>query len=321
MLQRCGVCRSMLDEEDMFCSNCGTEGPSASNPEVATEQQASLHSYRCESCGASMSYDASSQSLRCPFCGSESLTAQKDARTLKPNWVVPFQVDRNQVQAILQKFLSTGFWRPGDAAQNSMVHDIVQVYVPFWVFSAKTQTFWTADSSRTPAGASGDWYPMSGEHQGEYSGILVVASSTLTPSEVQAVSPFHFERVVKPETVDLLNVIVEEFRLPRKYARPLAQSTIESLEASQCTQYVPGRCRKMQVNVKMGEMRSEPVLLPIWILVYRYKNQPYRVLINGQTGSITGAAPFSYSKLGIVLVIAAIIIGMLILIAMVASSR
>ena len=27
------------------------------------------------------------------------------------------------------------------------------VYVPYWVFAAETHTFWTADTSQTPAGA------------------------------------------------------------------------------------------------------------------------------------------------------------------------
>jgi hypothetical protein len=33
------------------------------------------------------------------------------------------------------------------------------------------------------------------------------------------------------------------------------------------------------------------VLLPVWITEYVYRGQPYRVLINGQTGRANGSVP------------------------------
>ena len=69
-------------------------------------------------------------------------------------------------------------------------------------------------------------------------------------------------------------------------------------------------------------MRSVPLLLPVWIMVYQYRDKPYRVLVNGQTGEVYGTAPFSYAKL--TGVIAAMFIGMLIIIviaALIASSQ
>ncbi len=140
----------MLDEEDLFCSNCGTEGmATAKEADLLIEQQASLMSFKCESCGASMSYDASAQSLRCPFCGGQQLRAQKDARTLRPNWVVPFRTRLADAENALRTFLASGFWRPGDASRASMIGEVTQVFVPFG-FSAKTSTYWTGDSSSTP---------------------------------------------------------------------------------------------------------------------------------------------------------------------------
>ncbi len=302
--QRCTICRSLLDEEDLFCSNCGTESPLCMPANsTANEQQASVMSFRCESCGASMSYDASAQTLRCPFCGSKQLASQKDARTLKPNAVVPFQIDRQQADAALRKFLATGFFRPGDAVQNSILRDVTQVYVPFWIFEATTSTYWTGDTSQTPAGARGNWFPRSGFHQGSYRDLFVVASSIITPSEAERIGPFDLKASVAPTKVDLLNVIVEEFRVPRKYARPLATSQIEEFEAEACQQYLSGQVRNVRVNVQISEMRSEPVLLPLWIMVYRYQDQPYRVLVNGQNAKVFGNAPFSYKKLGVVLLV------------------
>lgn len=79
--------------------------------------------------------------------------------------------------------------------------------------------------------------------------------------------------------------------MQRKYARPLARQGLESLERAACAEYVPGRNRNLKVNVRLEGLSSEPVLLPIWVMAYRYQNQVFRFLINGQTGKATGEAP------------------------------
>ena len=174
---------------------------------------------------------------------------------------------------------------------------IAKIYVPYWVFRANTFTYWTADSSQTPIGARGDWYPLSGEHRGNYTGILVGASSALTPRETSGICPFDLTRGVDPSTVDLENVAVEQFRVQRKYARPLARQGLEAFERDQCARYVPGRCRNLKVNVRLENLSSEPVLLPVWIMAYRYKERLFRFLVNGQSGQATGQAPLSMRKI------------------------
>jgi len=307
LLQKCSVCQALVDAEDLFCANCGTEAPERG--EVASsEAQTFRYHFECQGCGASMSYDASAQSLRCPFCGSSRLENKPDSISLAPHRVVPLGVDRDSAVATMRRWLGQGFWRPSDLSERAAVATMTAVYVPYWVFTARTFTYWTADSSQTPFGASGDWVPMSGEHRGSYSGLLVGASSVLTPGKTTALCPFDLGRAVATDQIDLDNVIVEQFRVQRKYARPLARRRLENLERQACAQYVPGRNRNLKVNVRLEGLASEPVLLPIWVMAYRYQDQVFRFLINGQTGRATGQAPTSWRK-----VIVAIIITILIL--------
>jgi len=320
---RCQVCRSYMDEEDLFCANCGTENPTGGlgsdneDPSVqatVVNQQASVYSFACEGCGASMSFDASAKSLRCPFCGSASMTARKNARTLKPSGIVPFSIERQEVEGVLRRWLSQGFWRPDDTATASILAEVTQVFVPFWVFSATTRTEWSADASPPPFGARASWYPVSGAQKNVYSGVIVPASGILSVQEVAAIQPFDISKKVFPETMDLTNIIVEEFRLPRKEARPIARLHFEQLEAAASSQFVRGSVRNMHVNVMLGDLKSDPVLLPMWIMVYRYKDVPYRVIINGQTGEVHGVVPISYTKVSIAFVLLFVFILMVILI-------
>ena len=303
VLQKCTVCSALVDAEDLFCANCGAEAP---EPEHANTDNAKTfrHNFECRGCGASMSYDATEQTLRCPFCGSNRLEDQPDSRSLAPSRVVPFGVDRHSAEAGLRQWLGRGFWRPGDLSQRASVTKITPVFVPYWVFTARTFTYWTADSSQTPFGARGDWVPMSGEHHGNYSGVLVGASSVLTPGETHALCPFDIDRGVPTEQIDLENIIVEQFRVQRKYARPLARQGLEELERQACSQYVPGRNRNLKANVRLEGLSSEPMLLPIWIMAYEYEGRVFRFLLNGQTGRATGHAPTSWKKVAAAVVIA-----------------
>ena len=135
---------------------------------------------------------------------------------------------------------------------------------------------------------------------GFQAGVLIGASGVLTPSETASLCPFELSTGVPPEQVDLNNVVYEQFRVQRKYARPLAQQGLESLEAQACQQFVPGNCRNMKVNVRVQNLAAEPVLLPIYVMAYQYRKQVYRFLVNGQTGRHSGTAPISYQKIAMV---------------------
>ncbi len=255
-----------------------------------------------------MSYSARDKALRCPFCGSVQLLQQPRKRTLAPEAVVPFRVGYRQAQQVLARWLAQGFWRPSDLAQEAQLVKITPVYVPYWVFQARTHTYWTADSSHTPPGARANWYPVFGEHQGHYESLLVGASGVLTDEEIGSLVPFDMSQAVEPDKVDFSPTVVEQFALPRRHARPVARELIEQLEYERCAELVPGSHRNLQVNVLVTGMSSRPVLLPVWIMAYRYRDRVYRFLVNGQTGKATGTAPISWFKVTLALLITALVI-------------
>lgn len=301
VLTKCPVCQALVDEEDLFCANCGAEAPQQEGHSAPPAREFT-HKFECAGCGASMSYDASAGTLRCPFCGSDQLVEKESSKEVAPQRVVPFSVPRDAAVASMRNWLGQGFWRPGDLRERAMVVDMTAVYVPYWVFEAETHTYWTADTSQTPPGASGDWFPLSGEHHGHYEGVLIGASSALMPAETAALCPFDLAQGVDPSQVDLNNVIVEQFSVARKYARPLARQGLEDREQNACQgQYVPGNARNVKVNVRIEGLTSEPVLLPVWIMAYRYGEELFRFLVNGQTGRATGRAPVSWRKIGAVI--------------------
>jgi hypothetical protein len=322
LLTKCSVCQALLDEEDLFCSNCGTENAALATAEGRKSTSAAstvTQAFQCAGCGASMSYSAQEGRLACPFCASTELVEKKDSRALAAHRVVPMVLDHDAAVQALRGWLGRGFWRPGDLSQQASIESMKPVYVPYWVFSGQTHTYWTADTSQTPSGARGDWFPLAGEHRGQYEGVLVGASAALTPAEAVQICPFELSQAVPPDQVDFRRAVQEQFAVPRKYARPLARQRLEELERQACDlAYIPGNSRNVKVNVKVEGMTSEPVLLPVWIMAYRYKDELFRFLVNGQTGHATGKAPLSWLKIGVAIGIAAVIV---ILVTLMAAGR
>jgi hypothetical protein len=61
----------------------------------------------------------------------------------------------------------------------------------------------------------------------------------------------------------------------------------------------------------LSELSGRPVLLPVYVGAWRFKDQVYRVVINGQTGRLSGKAPFAWLKLflivGVVLAVSTVL--------------
>lgn len=310
-LDRCTSCRALVDAEDLFCANCGTEAPHEAGRagRVATEAR----NFQCRGCGASMNYDASARSLKCPFCGSVDLAEDPSRGVLAPELVIPFALGRDEAERRLRAFLGSSFWHPSDLRRAAHLTDLRAVYVPFWIFATHARTHWTADSSETPPGARADWYPVSGRRQAAYQDLWVPASAGVPLDAIRAILPFDPSAGVPPDRVDLVDVTVEQFTVSRRYARPHLQGLVESLESQAAAREVPGRSRNVKVNVLLEGATSRGALAPVYIMAYRYDRKLYRYVVNGQTGEATGSAPVSMRRIGQVAGLAAVAIVLILL--------
>ena len=70
------------------------------------------------------------------------------------------------------------------------------------------------------------------------------------------------------------------------------------------------RIDRLQFSTVYDNITFKYLLAPIWLASYKYKDQVYNIVINGQTGKIGGKAPVSALKvfLFILAIVAAIII-------------
>ena len=74
----------------------------------------------------------------------------------------------------------------------------------------------------------------------------------------------------------------------------------------------PGFASRVEItHPKCNVEKADYVLLPVWFLTFRYKNEPYTILMNGQNGKIVGAIPFDVKKVLVSFLLIHLIVGLI----------
>lgn len=269
----------------------------------------------CEQCGACTTVAGKDKTARCAFCASE-LVSESDAREqITPTCVIPFKIEKEEAAKSFRTWIR-GLWlRPNDLKRMAKVAAIDGVYTPFWTFDAQAESRWRAESGyayqesqsyndhegkrRTRQVTKYRWQNSQGQREAFYDDLLVCASKGLERDLVRRLEPYNTTTELVPYKPEYLaGWSAEQYALEPKQAWAMARQDLEDREYAASGDEVPGdKHRGLQVTTKLSEVSWKHVLLPVWIAAYRYNGKSYRFLVNGETGEVSGEAPFSYWKL------------------------
>jgi len=346
--QPCAACGTPIEPLDRFCPACGTTNPdynppasatsATAKPSEPTEQESSPLSkhIECKTCGALVATDPSQRSYVCPFCDSTYVVEVPAAQSgrQKPEFVIGFAITPDAAQEKFREWLAANSWyRPADLAVASIADKMKGVYLPFWSFSMLAQSRWqaqigehwyrtehytTRDSKgnlqhRTRRVQETEWWPLAGRHHRYYSGYLVSGSRGLPQAQSLRIQPFNLPALKRYEPYFLAGWLAEEYSIARDEALKLCREEFYRQEQRNIAALLPGDTHSgLAVESDFSQENSDLCLLPIYILSYRYKDQVYRFLLNGQTGKYAGDKPVSGARIGIavgvVLAIIAIVV-------------
>jgi hypothetical protein len=302
----CQRCASALELDDLRCPVCAAATVARAHATADT-----VTVLRCDGCGAAVSYDASRRAPHCGFCGATMRMEQSADPLEQAQLALPFRVTEAQARAALDGFLrSGGFFRPADLATASGVSSMQALLWAAWVFDAEADVAFATDSDA--GGRHARWAPHAGLTRMTFSRIAVSASRGLSDAESRTLVP-HYDlgsaadveapRAIAPEAA------LERFELQRSAARSLVTQAITRIAQNNVTRggLAPGSSfRKTAVSLVLRGLSTQRVLFPVWVLTYRFRDRPYRVVVHGQDASVVlGERPLSVAR--IALVIAAVV--------------
>jgi hypothetical protein len=124
---------------------------------------------------------------------------------------------------------------------------------------------------------------------------------------LRAVEPFPTAALVPYDTRYLAGFVVEHYQVVLLDAAARARASMRATLERLCAAQVPGDTqRNLQIAPSFANETFKHVLLPVWLLAYRFRGRPYQVLVNGVTGAIAGRYPKSAWKI-VALVLAALV--------------
>jgi hypothetical protein len=343
-VEACRRCGAPVELGDRFCGFCGAQRqaadrnvrpPDYKSPESAGE--ASQNYFRCQSCGAEVAVNSEHRSYTCAFCDSNyvvQFTPEQTGRQ-SPEFVIGFAFTPDQARQRFRQWLGEKAWfRPGDLSMAQIEGKLHGAYIPFWSFSMLAQSRWSASIgenwtetetyttvengktvTKTRTVHHTEWWDLAGGHHRYYSGFLISGSRGLSPIEVQKIQPFHLPALKRYESFYLAGWLNEEYSIGRDEALKTSQQEFRQWENENVAGFLPGDSHKdLNVQTEFSQINSDLILLPIYVLGYRYRDKLYRFLVNGQTGKIIGKKPLSWLKIGLAAGFAALLLAILFLI-------
>lgn len=286
------------------------------NSEAAKGYGLPTQALQCKQCGAAINYPDKVTSGKCCFCGSDTVIERPaNTQLIRPESLIPFKVTKEQAGSKFSEWVGSLWFRPNNLKRMARVHEIGGVYAPFWTFDAQADTRWNAESGyhyyvteeytnsegkrETRQVQHTRWEPSSGHHRGSYDDLLICASKGLSEALVRVLEPFHTtQNLVGYQSSYLSGWGAEEYAVGPSEAWEKGQQRFEQHEYSACSSQVPGDThRNLRISMRLSSVTWKHCLLPVYVAAYRYNDKVYRFLVNGETGKVSGEAPYSFWKI------------------------
>ena len=296
----------------------------AEGNEVAVGSTMESTDKKCPGCGATTVFDATDTAACCPYCGSTQVMPVDDqADAMAPGGVVPFEISQQKASQLFKSWIKGKFFAPNAAKKSCEAKNFSGVYLPFWTYDSQTTSPYQVElgyrHERTNSKGETETYYEYKHFSGIYEKFVddeVVYGSKRTDNPfINSVKNFDFKKIRPYSPEFIAGFLAERYTVGLDDGWQLAKNQIKNTLRGEIGQYEKQRQHadtvdSVNFNTDFSKVTFKYVLAPIWIANYRFNNEVYNFVVNGQTGKIAGKSPISIPKviLAIVLAIIAIIV-------------
>ena len=232
---------------------------------------AGMKAYCCPSCGAELLCDATTAATSCPYCGNPSVLPGQFAGILKPDFVLPFKLSKEDAIKALKKHYLKKPLLPSTFSKANHLEEIKGVYVPFWMYDGEASGSAQFHATQVHTYTSGNYEITETRHYDvrragsiAFEKIPVDASSKMPDDYMDSIEPYDY-----------------------------AGSLLRALERT-VSGYTTCNETSRDIHLKRGKVHY--ALLPVWILNTRWEGKDFLFAMNGQTGKLVGNLPVSTKR-------------------------
>ena len=256
----------------------------------------------CEQCGVVILLPAGQTADTCPYCAANRfITAASPVEMVDPQVIGVFKVDPKNANDSIKSWLSKGLLAPDNLAAEHGGMQLHPAYYPFWLFEGTVEIPWFCDvnvgTSRLP-----QWEAHTGSEFENFKDTLISGLRKITPIELAGIEPF-----IMDELVDFSPDYLAGW-MALAYDHPLSDASLRAREKV-IKKALPGMESLVEPNHpkrnfstgagKWSGLTYKLALLPIYTGQFVYQGKRYHLLVNGQTGKVSGKKPVDNLKLAL----------------------
>ena len=263
-------------------------------------EEEGLKIYTCQSCGGEIVGDENMAAAQCPFCGNNVVIVSQFRGDLRPDYVIPFKLNREQAKEAFYRHLKGKRLLPKVFKAQSHIDEIQGIYVPFWLYDSDVDADMRFRATRVRTWSDSKYnytetlfYLVSREGKISFSRVPADGSSKIDDTLMESIEPFDYGAAVDFQTAYLAGYLADRYDVgpeeTKKHALARMRASTESAFASTVRGFATVTPEKSNIRIRQGEVKY--ALLPVWVLHTSWKGNHYLFAMNGQTGKFAGDLP------------------------------
>ena len=277
-----------------------------------------MRTYSCPSCGAELLCEATTAATSCPYCGNPTVVPGQFSGILKPDYVLPFKLSKEDAIKALKKHYRKKPLLPSTFSKANHLEEIKGVYVPFWMYDGKASGSAQFHATQVHTYTSGDYEITETSHYDVrragslgFEKIPVDASSKMPDDYMDSIEPYDYSDLKPFSTAYLPGFLADKYDVSVEDSRERADKRCVGSLICALKSTVSGytTCNETSRNIHLKRGKVHYALLPVWLLNTKWEGKDFLFAMNGQTGKLVGNLPVSTKRvIGLFAAIAALFI-------------
>lgn len=287
MIYKCPNCNGALEydpaEDKMKCGHCGNAYFMWELDENEVEPEfMECKLYTCSSCGAELSVSDTEVSTYCAYCGQPTIVYNRVDKTQTPKYILPFKITKAEAEAAIREKFDKGLFVPSKI-KNFESERVIGIYLPYFLYDVYYYDKLSVIVNK---------YNHFIEADCDFMQVCHECSTTVNDELAQDLEPYDLTKLEDFNPIYLSGFYADKSDvLPEMLSDNIFYKCRKMFENELKNRFHDREANLYGSNPKYEIKRVEYAFLPVWFMTFQYKNKPYTMMVNGQTGKVVGTIP------------------------------
>lgn len=290
----CEYCNAQYDPYEM-------DGPQTAVENASLE----VTVFTCSQCGGELYTTDTTVAGFCSFCGSTTVLNSRIEKTLRPDYIIPFQKTKEDCKNAYAKMMRFAIFAPKELKDKNCIDGFRGIYMPYWLYDVKYKNRITVQGSKSRMVDEykiESYYRLEGDLDANYKGIAYDGSSSFADNISEKIAPFDVKSMKTFTPAYLSGFYGDTADVTEDVYQQDAERSAQSMVADYVRDYDKFKEYEISKDVVFVNELGTPMrethraMLPVWFMSYRNKDRVAYATVNGQTGKVVVDLPVDVKK-------------------------